>query len=220
MVNFFQHFKEFSMKSNYKIIRNHIITGFIFLMPVLISLAVIGKFWGKLLVLGNKVSKLIRVDTLLGPTGDAVIALLLFLILCVTAGFLVKMTVFKRMSDWLDEKLSGFIPGYNDLRKETVVKIGKGPKEEIFETCLVHLHDHWKPAYLIDVNDNGDATVFIPAAPNFKTGEVLVTQLGSYKKLKIDSKALNAHLIKLGKGLSIVPEAYSASSANVSTILT
>ena len=53
------------MKSTYKYVRNHIITGFIFLMPVLISIVVVSKFWNKLLIAGNKVSKLIRVDTLL-----------------------------------------------------------------------------------------------------------------------------------------------------------
>jgi hypothetical protein len=85
---------------------------------------------------GNKISKLIRIDTLLGPSGDAVIAVILFLLLCIIAGFLVKMTVFKRMSDWLDDKLAGFIPGYNDLRKDTEKKIGVATEEEVFETCL------------------------------------------------------------------------------------
>jgi len=189
------------MRRSYKIIRNHIITGFIFLMPVLISIAVIGKFWGKLLQAGNKVSKLFRIDTLLGSSGDAIIAVILLLVLCVVAGFLVKLTVFKRMSDWLDNKLAGFIPGYNELRKETEIKIGKAPKEEVFETCLVHTQEHWKPAYLIDVADNGDATVFLTAAPTFNTGKMAIIPAGSYKKLKIDSQTLNVYLNKLGKGL-------------------
>jgi uncharacterized membrane protein len=191
------------MKRTYKIIRNHVITGFIFLMPVLITIAVIGKFWNVLLKAGNKLSKLIHIHTLLGPNGDAIVALILFLLLCIIAGFIVKMTIFKRMSDWLDNKLAGFIPGYNDLRKETQIKIGKGPQEEIFETCLVQTLEHWKPGYLIDIADNGDATVFIPAAPAFNTGQVMVTPAGSYKKLKIDSKMLNTCLRKLGKGLTI-----------------
>jgi hypothetical protein len=54
------------MKRAYRIIRNHVITGFIFLMAVLISLAVIGTFWNKILAVGQKVSKVLRVDTLLG----------------------------------------------------------------------------------------------------------------------------------------------------------
>jgi uncharacterized membrane protein len=191
------------MKRTYKIIRNHIITGFIFLMPVLITIAVINKFWAALLKAGNRVSKLIHIHTLLGPNGDAIVALILFLLLCIVSGFIVKMTIFKRMSDWLDDKLAGFIPGYNDLRKQTEIKIGKKPEEEVFETCLVQTLEQWKPGYLIDIADNGDATVFLPAAPTFATGQVIVTPAGSYRKLKIDSKMLNARLKKLGKGLTI-----------------
>jgi len=182
-----------------------VITGFVFLMPVLISIAVLEKFWAQLLKIGNKVSKLLLLNTLLGATGDAIIAIILLLACCILAGFLVKLSVFKRMSDWLDEKLALFIPGYNDLRKETEIKIGKTPEkaEAVFETCLVHTQEYWTPAYLIDVADNGDATVFIPAAPSFSTGQVAIVPAGSYKKLQINSKTLNEYLVKLGKGIAI-----------------
>lgn len=190
------------MKSTYKYVRNHIITGFIFLMPVLISIVVVGKFWTKLLLAGNKVSKFLKVDTVLGASGDAVIALILFFLLCILAGYLVKLSVFKRMSDWLDDKLASFIPGYTDIRKQTETKVGKGPQEQVFETCLVQTQEHWKPAYLIDTAENGDAVVFIPSAPTFNTGQVIMAPANSYKKLKIDSKTLNAYLKKLGKGLT------------------
>jgi len=194
------------MKRIYRISRNHIITGFIFLMPVLITLAVISKFWNSLLKLGNKLSKIIRVDTLLGPKGDAVMAFILFLILCIIAGFLVKMSVFRKLSDSLDEKLATFIPGYTDLRKQTEIKVGKGPKQEVFNTCLVQTEGNWKPAYIVDVADNEDAVVFIPVAPAFDSGQVLVASKGTYKKLKIDSNALNSYLRKLGRGLKISRE--------------
>ncbi|GAO45478.1 hypothetical protein [Flavihumibacter petaseus] len=190
------------MKKVYKIIWRHVITGFIFIMPVLITFAVISKFWKKFLVMGGKVTKLLHIDTVLGPGGDAVIAVILFLLICIIAGFLVKMTLFKRMSDWLDGKLADFVPGYGDLKKETEVKIGTATvKEDVYETCMVHTDGYWKPAYLIDVDANDNATVFIPAAPVFSNGQVVVVPAGTYKKLPIDSGVLNSHLKKLGKGL-------------------
>ena len=191
------------MKRFLKIIRNHIITGFIFFMPVLISLVIISKFWKKLLVLGSKISKLLGIDTVLGTTGDAIVTVILIILLCILAGFLVKISVFKKMSESLDDALDDFIPGYKDLRTATEKKIGVNPREDIFETCLVHIQDHWQPAYLVDVKETGEATVFIPAAPTFKTGQVAIISAGSYKKLKIDSKVLNGYLKKLGKGISI-----------------
>jgi uncharacterized membrane protein len=137
---------------------------------------------------------------LFGPSGDAIIAVILFLFTCVTAGFLVKMSILKRMSDWLDGKLAGFIPGYSDLKKETEAKIGTA-NEKVFETCLVRTENLWRPAYLIDVDNNGNATVFIPSTPTFSNGHVAVVSSDNYTKLQIDSKSLNLYLENLGKGL-------------------
>ena len=191
------------MRRFLKIIRNHIVTGFVFFMPVLIALVIISKFWNKLLVLGSKISKLLKIDTVLGTTGDAIVTVILIILICIVAGFLVKLSVFKRMSDALDEALANFIPGYNDLRKTTEKKIGMGPQEEIFETCLVHIQDHWQPAYLVDVKESGEATVYIPIAPTFKTGQVAIVPAEHYKKMKIDSKTLNNYLKEFGRGISI-----------------
>ena len=191
------------MKRFLKILRNHIITGFVFFMPVLISLVIISTFWNKLLRVGSKLAKLMKIDTVFGSTGDAIVTVILIILICIVAGFLVKLSVFKKMSDALDDALANFIPGYNDLRTTTEKKIGVDQKEEIFETCLVLTQDHWQPAYLVDVKDDGEATVFIPIAPTFKTGQVVIVPVGSYKKMKIDSKMLNGYLKNLGKGISI-----------------
>ena len=53
------------------------------------------------------------------------------------------------------------------------------------------------------MDEGGNATVFIPAAPSFTNGQVAVAPAGSYKKLRIDSAVLNSYLVKLGKGLSL-----------------
>ncbi len=191
------------MKSTYHSIRRHIITGFIFIMPILITLAVVGKFWGNLMKIGAKVSKLIRIDTMLGNSGDAVMAILVFLFFCILAGFLVRLPAFKRISDWLDEKLSSFIPGYTDIKKQTVTKVGMGPQEEVFRTCLVKIQDYWQPAYIVDEKEDGSITAFVPQAPTFTAGNVIVVDAGQFKMLKVDSKTLNGYLKRLGKGLTI-----------------
>jgi uncharacterized membrane protein len=192
------------MRSVYRIIRRHIITGFIFLMPVFVAVALINKFWDKIIAVAGKVSNLLFIDVLLGPGGNVIVALILLFLLCMIAGFLVRFTFFKRMSDGIDNKLAGFIPGYVELKKETQKKIGEAPKEEtVFETCLVQTREYWKPAYLIDIADNGDATVFFPAAPTFETGEVAIVPKDCCKKLTMDSQTLNACLKQLGKGLTL-----------------
>ena len=191
------------MKKLYKDLRRHLITGFIFLMPVLIGIAVISKFWETVKTIGNKVSKFLYIDALLGPAGDVIVTLLLLLVFCVLAGFLVKFTILKKMSEWVDDKVANFIPGYNEFKKATVHKMRKVPAEQIFETCLVRTHGCWKPAYIIERAWNGDITVFMPFAPGFTMGQVAIFPEGSYKKLSMDSRTLNMCLKRFGKGISL-----------------
>ena len=54
-------------------LRSHIVTGFIFIMPVLITLAVLMKFWNHLLKVGSRLAKLLHMNTVFGPPGDAVV---------------------------------------------------------------------------------------------------------------------------------------------------
>jgi uncharacterized membrane protein len=187
-------------------LRNHIITGFIFVMPVLITVAVIMKFWNHLLKIGGKFSKLLMVDTVLGPSGDAVMAVVLFLLVCVVAGYLVRISFLKRVSERIDQQLESMIPGYSQLRSETKKKIGvDAEKEPVFEACLVKVHELWQPGYVIEQNPDGTQTVFVPQAPALGRGQVYVARPEQLKRLGMDSAALNTRLNHLGKGMIKAP---------------
>ena len=182
--------------------RNHIVTGFIFIMPVLITVAVLMKFWNQLLKIGRACSRVLGVHTVLGPSGDAVMAILLFLIICVVAGFLIRISFLRRMSERVDQRLNDLIPGYGTIRSQTTKKIGLDEEKKLlFDACLVRVQDLWQPGYIIERNPDGSQTVFVPLAPAFATGSVYVVESDRIRKLGMDSDALNARLKMLGKGI-------------------
>jgi uncharacterized membrane protein len=190
------------MKTFFRQIRNHVITGFIFIMPVLIVLAVISKFWKDLLKLGARVSKVLQVDTVLGPSGDAVMAVIFFLIICVVAGFLIKISFLKQFSEKVDQQLEIYIPGYTQIRSQTRKKIGVDKAEEtVYETCLIKVIDLWQPGYIVDKNPDGSHTVFVPQAPVFSNGQVYVVGEDRIRRLAITSDILNQYLKNMGKGI-------------------
>jgi uncharacterized membrane protein len=191
------------LETNLARLRNHVITGFIFIMPVLITVAVIMKFWNHLLKLGGRISRLLHVDTVLGPSGDAVMAVLLFVLICVIAGYLVRISFLKRLSERIDQQLNNFVPGYSQLRSETRKKVGAdtAQQEPAFDACLVKVEELWEPGYIIDRNFDGTLTVFVPQAPTLAYGHVYVADPSQLKMLGIDSVALNARLKQLGKGV-------------------
>src|SRR5262249_62290183 len=105
-------------------LRSHIVTGFIFIMPVLITLAVLMKFWTHLLKVGSRLAQLLHMNSVFGPSGVAVMAVLVFLFICIVAGFLIRFSFLKTMSERIDRQLSALIPGYSQLRSEARKKIG------------------------------------------------------------------------------------------------
>ena len=191
------------MRKTYERVRNHIVTGFIFIMPVLICLVVLSRFWKHLLRVGGLFSRWLRVDTVLGPSGDAVLACIFFLLVCGVAGFLVRLSFLKRWGDRVDARLSRMVPGYTQLRSETKKKV-RAEKEQgppRFEACLVRIQDLWEPAYIVEENPDGTETVFVPQAPAGSYGQVYVVHPSQLQKLGIDSVELNAHLKDFGKGI-------------------
>ena len=183
-------------------LRNRIVSGFIFIMPVLITVLVLGQFWKQLMKVGSMLSKMLKIDTVLGPAGDAVAAVAFFVVLCLVAGFLTRISFLRRVSEQIDEKLNQLIPGYSQVRTQATKKIGLGKGEEPrYDTCLVKVGELWQPGYDVESNVDGTHTVFVPQAPLGAVGHVCVVDPGQVRKLDLDSAALNARLKLLGKGL-------------------
>jgi len=171
-------------------------------MPVLVCLVVLMRFWKHMLKVGGRLSQTMRIDTVLGPSGDAVVAVLFFLAACIVAGLLVRISFLRRASERIDHRLNDLIPGYSQIRSEATKKIGmpKAP-EPLFDACLVKMEELWQPGYIIEENADGTNTVFVPQAPSFTVGQVYVVDPSRIRKLAINSAALNAHLKGLGKGI-------------------
>jgi uncharacterized membrane protein len=183
-------------------LRRLIVTGFIFIMPVLISIAVLMRFWKHILRVGSLLSRALRIDTVFGPSGDAVVAVIFFLSVCLVAGLLIRFSFLRRLSERVDHKLNDLIPGYGQIRSEATKKLGVEKVDEpLFDACLVKMQELWEPGYIIEENPDGTDTVFVPQAPAFTTGQVYVVDPSRIKKLDINSAALNARLNKLGKGI-------------------
>jgi uncharacterized membrane protein len=190
------------VRFSFACLRNHVVTGFIFIMPVLITLAVILRFSSHLLKIGATLSRVLGVHTVLGPSGDAVMAVLFFLACCVVAGYLVRVSSLRRASERIDRQLDSLFPSYRQLRTETRKKIGADRGESpSFEACLVKIHELWEPGYIVERNLDGTLTVFVPQAPATNQGQVYVAEPGQVRLLGVDSAALDARLKQLGKDI-------------------
>ena len=152
-------------------LRNLMVSGFIFIMPVLITVLILGQFWKQLLRVGSALSRMLRIDTVLGPSGDAVAAVVFFVVVCLIAGFLTRISFLRRVSEQIDEKLNQLIPGYSQVRTEATKKVGSGVKEGA-ETVGTETHK------------------VVTGAPKGSTGKC---HDGTYTKVKTRSSACAKH---------------------------
>src|SRR5262249_10405523 len=144
--------------------------------------------------------KLLKVDTVLGQAGDAVAAVVLFIIVCLVAGLLPPISFLRRITEQIDAKLHHVIPGYGQVRSATHKKIGHGKGDAHVRACLAKDGELWQPGYIIEPSPDGAQSVFVPQAPTV-AGEVYIVEPARVRKLDIDSAALDAHLKLLGKGI-------------------
>src|SRR5262245_34637626 len=103
-------------------LRNRFVSGFIFIMPVLITLVILSQFWKHLLRVGGTLSRLLGINTIFGPTGDAIVAVLFFVLVCLVAGFLVHVSFLRQVSEQIDMQLNRLIRGYSNVRSEPTKK--------------------------------------------------------------------------------------------------
>jgi uncharacterized membrane protein len=133
---------------------------------------------------------------------DALLAIIVFLLVCIIAGFLIRISFLKNVSDKIDGTVGQIIPGYNQIKSQTNKQLGIEKKEDpVYPACLVKVQDLWQPGYIIEDNQDGTNTVFVPQAPTYANGQVYVVQKDQLKRLQIDSKTLNNILKQLGKGI-------------------
>lgn len=186
--------------SNYlENVKQNCISGILFLLPVLILLVLIQKVFGIFAKFGNGIAKMIGIDQILGPNTANFIGALILLTFVYVCGYLVRLTFLKKISDGIDAKLKEVIPGYEkhkELAKKQLVDV---PKVETDLPVLLQFGDYWRPGFLIEQNDEGNAVVSIS---NSNGNEIYIVPIQKVKLLKETSlSALKASVNASGKGL-------------------
>ncbi|AOW10057.1 DUF502 domain-containing protein [Flavobacterium gilvum] len=186
-------------------IKKKIVSGLVLLLPILVFLVLFKKFWGFFENYGNKFAKLLSLDDLLGDIAKDLLGGIFLLLLVYLSGYLVSLSFFRNFSNWIDEKLMIFVPGYEQQKKLAEEKlIGQAKKDSLEEPMpiLFKVGEYWQPAYLIEENQDGRVVVFVPIPPAKENGQIYVATTKEIKKLK-ETKihSFDTAIKDLGKGI-------------------
>jgi uncharacterized membrane protein len=183
-------------------LRNVMIAGFFFLLPVIVILVIITKAWGALTSVGAKLAAMFGMKTIVGLAGTSVFTGLLLVAICLASGLLVRVAFVSAFGNAAEAWLAKYIPGYATYKAMAEEKLQHKARLLPYQAALIRLGDYWRPAYVVEQDRDGNAVVFVPEAPDTGRGNVLLAARDQLTLISsLTANQLEASLKSMGKGL-------------------
>jgi len=190
-------------KVNLKPIKTTIIGGLVFLIPLVIVLAIVGKAFQLMAMLAEPVSAFIPIESVGGIAVANLVAILSIVALCFVAGLLARSVFGKRLNQALDSRLQALIPRYSFIKSITDV-LGGNMEGQALKPVVLELDEMLQIAFEVERNDDQLVTVFIPGAPDPWSGGVSHVPSDRVKPLGASFTDAIKIMTKVGKGGSVV----------------
>ena len=188
------------MKRQLEFIKTTAIGGFIFLIPAVIAVIVVGKVIGGLKTFAKVLSPIFGIGSSLGGFVLDIVAFAMTVLICFAAGLLAKRAAAKRAREQLDRSLLNFMPGYafikgfaDNLRQTEEIS-------RSFVPVIVRFDDYVQMAFETERLPNGKVAVYLPGAPNPWSGSVVFVSNDRIKRLSISLPDALRNIRTLGKG--------------------
>ena len=183
-----------------KYLRNTIIAGVLFLIPIILLVIIGVKFFGFLILLAKPMGKLIPIDSIGGIAVANILVVLLLVVICFLAGILSTGKIMKRIQMTIENKILIKLPGYPIL-KGFMDGISTTKKaSENFIPVLVSFDDNEQLCFEIEETSNKKVVVYVPGAPNPWSGTVLYMDRFRVKRLNISIPEAIESIQGLGLG--------------------
>ena len=184
----------------FNFIRTTIIGGIIFLIPIVIIVAILGKAFKIMLQITQPLSKMIPIEAVGGIAFVNILAVLAILVFSLIAGMIAKSKLGQIAFDAIDAKLLIFIPGYADIKSITESALDEEQTDNPLKPILAKFDDQFQLAFEVERTGNGLVVVYLPGAPDPKSGSVVYLNENRVEPLDVNFKTISGSLNLLGKG--------------------
>jgi uncharacterized membrane protein len=190
------------VKKVFKNLRNLVMAGLLFLLPIYVSIILLNKAWAPLSAVGKKIAALTGMDSIFGVGGSTIFSVILLVVTLLVCGLLVRFSFVAALGRAAEGWLSKNIPGYETYKALAEDKLSKGAKALPYRAALIRQQEFWQPAYIIEQDANGNYVVFLPDTPETRKGHVLLAKPDQVRVVPaVTANQLEASLKKLGRGL-------------------
>ncbi len=187
------------MKGQIQVLKTTIIGGIVFLVPIVIVVAIIGKAFEIMRTVAHPLSALVPLDTVGKIAIVNLIAIALIVLVCFLAGFAARTETAARFVRALESKFLSHIPVYAFVKGMTASIAGTEDREEM-TPVLVRLDDYSQIAFEIERLEGGDVAVYLPGAPNPWSGSVCIMTEDRVQPIDASMMAAVQTIRHLGKG--------------------
>lgn len=159
------------MKSATALIKTTLIGGVVFLLPLVLLVAVVGKAFNIIKTLSMPVANLISAEKFAGYAVADLVAITTLLVLTLLAGALARSPVFADFYQKLDALILQVVPGYSWIKGMTG-SLSDADAETSLKSVAVIQDDMVQIGYEVERLPDGWVAVYLPGAPDTRSGGV------------------------------------------------
>jgi uncharacterized membrane protein len=182
-----------------KFLKTTMVGGILFLVPIIIFIAVIGKALELTKKLAAPLSVLIPLDSIGNIAMVNLLALGIVLLICFLAGLAAKSTLARKSIGNLESRVLSKIPVYG-LLKSKIDAIVQPEKAEGMKPVLARFDDSWQIAFEVERIQGGLVGIYLPGAPDPWSGSVCFVTEDRIQPLELTLLPVLRTLKSLGKG--------------------
>ena len=187
------------MKAIIEFVKTTLAGGFLFLVPVVLAVILVGKalqLAGQVLA---PVARLIPAEAIAGMVVRDLLAVTAVVALCFGAGLFVRTDAGRTLGDRLERAVLGRVPGFTLVKSITRGLVGLESGSEV-SVALASIEDAWVLSFVIERHASGLFTPFVPSAPTPAAGSIYYLTEDRLRPLDVPVSAAVACIMRLGVG--------------------
>jgi uncharacterized membrane protein len=190
------------MKGLLQTIKTIVIGGAVFLVPLVIIAAILGKAFQLMIAVAKSMDKWIPADTIGGIALINILTILAIVFLCLLAGIAARSRLGKRISRWFETAMLGSIPGYTLVKGYTDSMVSSDKIAAGFIPVVAWFDDNARIGFEVDRVEKGIVAIYLPGSPNPWSGSLIYMREDRVDRLDMHVSDVIKITRKLGAGSS------------------
>jgi len=182
-----------------RFLKTTVLGGILFLVPIVIFIAVIGKALQITSKFAIPIAGLLGADKIVGVAVAELLAIALLVLICFIAGLAAKTQWAKKFVQSLEINVLEKIPVY-ELLKTKAQSTLSFEETEGMSPVAARFDDSWQVAFEIERIEDGKVVLFLPGAPDPWAGSVCVVTKDRVSPLDLTVTSAVNLMKRLGKG--------------------